>query len=232
MKIRCRFWSVCGKRFEAAWDTSRRALADEKITEGALRQLGGQGAYSLLGRAEEEVAELERDLAAETLQVKAVRLLFDTLNECRAEMTAGLVAPVEKKANYILQRIAGKRLGPLKLNAGLSAPEVLPDLAERGSPGSGFRRRTGADLPGHPAGPGRTAGRHRAPTGGPGRRADLYRRRPHGPGAGCPGRVRPAPPDPDYHLPPGKIPWLAGGPVCRFGGVGQDGGLRDVNWSK
>jgi hypothetical protein len=27
------------------------------------------------------VAELERDLAAETLKVKAVRLLFDTLNE-------------------------------------------------------------------------------------------------------------------------------------------------------
>ena len=122
------------QRLEAAWDTSRRALADEKITEGALRQLGGQGAYSLLGRAEEEVAELERDLAAETLQVQAVRLLFDTLNESRAEMTAGLVAPVEKKANYILQRIAGKRLGPLKLNAGLNTPEVIPDPAGTGVP--------------------------------------------------------------------------------------------------
>lgn len=122
------------QRLEAAWDTSRRALADEKITEGALRQLGGQGAYSLLSRAEEEAAELERDLAAERLQVNAVRLLFDTLKECRSEMTAGLVAPVEKKANYLLQRIAGKRPGPLKLNEGLNIPEVLPDPAGTGVP--------------------------------------------------------------------------------------------------
>ncbi len=122
------------KRLEAAWDTSRRALADEKVTEGALRQLGGQGAYTLLSRAEEETAELERELAAETLQVNAVRLLFETLKECRAEMTAGLVAPVEKKANYILQRIAGKRPGPLKLNAGLNTPEVIPDPAGVGVP--------------------------------------------------------------------------------------------------
>lgn len=120
------------KRLDAAWDTSRRALGDEKITEGELRQLGGQGAYSLLVRAEEEAATLERELAAETLQVKAVRLLFDTLNECRSEMTAGLVAPVEQKANYLLQRIAGRRPGPLKLNEGLDTPEVLPDQSGPG----------------------------------------------------------------------------------------------------
>lgn len=120
------------KRLDAAWDTSRQALSDEKITEGELRQLGGQGAYSLLVRAEEEAASLTRELAAETLQVNAVRLLFDTLNDCRSEMTAGLVAPVEQKANYILLRIAGRRPGPLKLNEGLNIPEVLPDQSGPG----------------------------------------------------------------------------------------------------
>jgi DNA repair exonuclease SbcCD ATPase subunit len=115
------------KRLEAAWESSRQALTEEKITEGALNQLGGQGTYSLLGRAEEEAAGLERELKAETLQVNAVRLLYETLKECRSEMTAGLIAPVEHKANYILQRIAGRRPGPIKLNEGLNTPEIIPD---------------------------------------------------------------------------------------------------------
>jgi chromosome segregation ATPase len=119
-------------RLEAAWETSRRALAEEKVTEGGLRTLGSQGAYSVLVRAEEEAAQLGRELAAETLQVNAVRLLFDTLNDCRSQMTAGLTAPVEQKATYLLQRIAGRKPGPIKLNQGLNTPEVIPDPAAPG----------------------------------------------------------------------------------------------------
>ncbi len=122
------------KRLEAAWETSRQALSDEKRTEGELNNMGSQGAYSTLARAEEEAARLERELAAETLQVNAVRLLFDTLNECRSQMTAGLTAPVEQKATVLLQRIAGRRPGPIRLNEGLDTPEVIPDPDVAGIP--------------------------------------------------------------------------------------------------
>jgi len=44
------------KRLEAAWETSRQALADEKRTEGELNTWEARGAYSALARAEEEVA--------------------------------------------------------------------------------------------------------------------------------------------------------------------------------
>jgi DNA repair exonuclease SbcCD ATPase subunit len=122
------------KRLEGAWQASRQALAEEKRTEGELNNLGSQGAYSALARAEEEVAGLERELAAETLQANAVRLLFDTLDEVRSRMTAGLTAPVEQKATCLLQRIAGRRPGPIRLNAGLDIPEVIPDPGAAGIP--------------------------------------------------------------------------------------------------
>ena len=122
------------QRLEAAWETSRQALSDEKRTEGELNNLGSQGAYSAMARAEEEAAKLERELAAETLQVNAVRLLFDTLSEVRSQMTAGLTAPVEQKATYLLQRIAGRRPGPIRLNEGLDTPEVIPDPGAAGIP--------------------------------------------------------------------------------------------------
>jgi uncharacterized protein YhaN len=122
------------KRLEAAWETSRQALSDEKRTEGELNNMGSQGSYSALARAEEEVAGLERELAAETLQVNAIRLLFDTLKEVRSQMTAGLTAPVEQKATYLLQRIAGRRPGPIRLNEGLDAPEVMTDQGAPGIP--------------------------------------------------------------------------------------------------
>ncbi|MBI5586712.1 MAG: AAA family ATPase [Deltaproteobacteria bacterium] len=122
------------KRLEAAWETSRQALGAEKGTEGELRNAGSQGAYSILVRAEEETAKLERELAAETRQVQAVRLLFDTLNECRSKMAEALTAPVEHKATYILQRIAGRRPGPIRLNQGLDTPAINLEPSAPGIP--------------------------------------------------------------------------------------------------
>ena len=79
--------------------------------EGKLQSLSAQGTYSLLAAAEERVAALQAEVAAEELRAGAIRLLRDTLVDCRAEAVAAVAGPVEAVATQIVQRIAGGRLG-------------------------------------------------------------------------------------------------------------------------
>jgi len=97
------------KQLHAADDAAAKALAEESREEGRLENLSVQGPYSALARAEEEVVRLQRDLEAEELRVAAIKLLRDTVTQCRAEALASVAAPVEATATRILQRIAGER---------------------------------------------------------------------------------------------------------------------------
>jgi DNA repair exonuclease SbcCD ATPase subunit len=118
------------RQLQAADEVASKALAEESREEGRLEGLSAQGPYSALARAEEEVARLRRELAGEELRVAAVKLLWDTLAQCRAEALAAVAAPVEAAASRILQRIAGARLGQVQLGDAFEPGHVVPELAE------------------------------------------------------------------------------------------------------
>ena len=118
------------RQLQAADETASTALAEESREEGRLEHLSAQGPYSALACAEEDVARLRRELAAEELRVAAVKLLRDTVAQCRAEVLEAVAAPVEMAATRLLQRIAGSRLGRVQLGDTFEPGHVLPELAE------------------------------------------------------------------------------------------------------
>ena len=117
------------KQLQAADEAANKARDDEKTEEGKLQSLSAQGTYSLLAAAEERVAALQTEFAAEELRAGAMRLLRDTLVECRAEAVAAVAGPVEAVATKIFQRIAGGRLGHLKLGDSFEPANVVPEIS-------------------------------------------------------------------------------------------------------
>lgn len=118
------------RQLRAADETASKALTEESREDGRLESLSAQGPYSALAQTEEEVARLRRELAGEELRVAAVKLLRDTVVQCRAEALAAVAAPVEMAATRIMQRIAGSRLGRVQLGDTFEPGHVLPELAE------------------------------------------------------------------------------------------------------
>jgi DNA repair exonuclease SbcCD ATPase subunit len=117
------------KQLQAAEDAANKARDNEKTEEGKLQGLSAQGTYSLLAAAEERVSALQAEVTAEELRAGATRLLRDTLAECRAEAVAAVAGPVEAVATQIFQRIAGGRLGHLKLGAAFEPATVVPEIS-------------------------------------------------------------------------------------------------------
>ncbi len=118
------------RQLQAADATATKALETEKHEEGRLANLSALGTYSALARAEEEVARLQQELAAEELRVAAIRLLHDTVAHCRTEALAAVTGPVEAAATRTLERIAGGRLGRLRLGEGFEPVQVAPEVAD------------------------------------------------------------------------------------------------------
>ena len=119
-----------GRQLQAADETASRALEKESREEGRLDHLSAQGPYSALARTEEDVARLQQDLSMEEMRVLAIKLLRDTVSQCRAEALAAVAAPVEIAASRILQRVAGSRLGRIRLENTFEPGRVSPDMAE------------------------------------------------------------------------------------------------------
>jgi DNA repair protein SbcC/Rad50 len=117
------------KQLQAAADTATTALEQEKSEEGRLTQLSMQGPYTALARAEEAVARLERETAADELRLAAIRLLHDTVEQCRRAAIAAVAGPVEAAATRTLQRIAGHRLGRVRLSDSFEPVHVEPGTA-------------------------------------------------------------------------------------------------------
>ncbi len=111
-------------RVKKAEDASRSAFAGEKLEEGKLAGLSGRSVYTALAEAEEKQALAEEAHERERIASEAIKLLHDTVEECRTEMQASVAAPVEEAAGAILERITGGRLGSVRLTANL-APERI-----------------------------------------------------------------------------------------------------------
>ncbi|MBW1982661.1 MAG: AAA family ATPase [Deltaproteobacteria bacterium] len=118
------------KQLNAADEAATNALAKEKNAEGMLNQISAQGTYSNLALIEEEVAKLQSEIESEELHMLGIRLVYETLSECRAEAVAGIVGPVEKMATKTLQRVAGRRLGCLKVGENFEPVNVIPEISE------------------------------------------------------------------------------------------------------
>lgn len=115
-------------QLEAVGEAAIKALEDEKSEEGRMWQLSSQGTYSVLAQAEEEVANLKSQIESEQLRLDAVRLMYETVKQCREEALAAVAGPVEEAATRTLQRIAGERLGRLQLGESFEPSRVLPEV--------------------------------------------------------------------------------------------------------
>ena len=117
-------------QLEAVRKEADRARELEVKEESNLEQLSAQGPYSALALAEERVAQLEGEVRGEELRLEGVRLLHLTVAGCRAEALAAVAGPVETVATRTLQRIAGRRLGRLRVGDSFEPSAVIPELLE------------------------------------------------------------------------------------------------------
>lgn len=130
---------VEAKKWEAQQDAlqekSTQALEKQKRAEGRLAEIAARGSYSELAAVEEQLADLERKIKTEKAYSDSVRLLYETLTACRAEVMAAVAGPVEASAARILRRIAGPRMASLKLGESFDLTAVVPPgLAQEVSP--------------------------------------------------------------------------------------------------
>jgi len=116
---------------EAADKEAQRIREQELREETRLDGLCAQGPYSALAVAEEQVAQLEREIRREELKLEAIRLLHDTVAACRTEAIAEVSRPVEAVATRTLQRIAGRRLGRIQVGNVFEAVAVVPESFEQ-----------------------------------------------------------------------------------------------------
>ena len=110
-------------------DAEATARDEEKQAEGRLQTLAAEGAYSKLVACDEQLAELQSRIRREKLRMEATRLLYDTVTTCKAAMVAAVAAPVERTATHMLGRIAGPRLGSVRLTESFVPAGVRPELA-------------------------------------------------------------------------------------------------------
>lgn len=114
------------KQLEALMETARKARDEANVEEGQLRALAADGPYSELARLEEEFTELEKQLQEEELRAAAVRLLYETVEDCRTKALTFLTEPVERTATRMLHRIAGGQLGTLELGEQFQPKCIYP----------------------------------------------------------------------------------------------------------
>lgn len=118
-------------QLEGANQASSQAREQEVREETRLESLCAQGTYSALALAEEKVVQLEQDVKREELRLEAIKALYETVAACRNEAIASVFGPVEVAATRTFQRIAGRRLGNIKVGEGFVpsgvAPEGMPD---------------------------------------------------------------------------------------------------------
>ena len=122
------------KQINAASELATKALEEEKSAEGKLEQLAAQGTYSALVTVEEEIAQLQREIEEEQVHIDAIRLLYETLSQCRKVAFDSVVGPVELVATRTLQRIAGTKLGRLKFGESFEPAHVLPEISKDSVP--------------------------------------------------------------------------------------------------
>ncbi len=118
------------KQLQAAEDAANKARDDEKTRRGKASETSAPRAHIHCWRRRRRGwRRLQAEVAAEELRAGAIRLLRDTLVECRAEAVAAVAGPVEAVATQMIQRIAGGRLGRLKLGDAFEPAGVVPEIS-------------------------------------------------------------------------------------------------------
>ncbi|MFH1241242.1 MAG: AAA family ATPase [Pseudomonadota bacterium] len=117
------------KNLAATQDSVQRTRDEERKAMGTLETLAAQGSYSILAQADEEIARLEAEIDREALQMDAVKLLYETVHECRTEAVASVAKPVEETATRLLHRIAGRRIGQIQMGEDFGPSGMRPELA-------------------------------------------------------------------------------------------------------
>jgi DNA repair exonuclease SbcCD ATPase subunit len=117
------------KQRNAIRDQASSALELLKKEEGRLEQLATAGPYTALSQVEERIAELRTRIDSEELRIDAIRLLRDTVHQCKARVLSDLRKPVEESATRMLKRIAGTRLGSVQLADRFQPQAVTPRMA-------------------------------------------------------------------------------------------------------
>jgi uncharacterized protein YhaN len=113
-----------------ALEQSEQAARDrEKKAEGNLQTLALEGTYSKLAACEERLSDLQERLRKEKLRMESAKLLYDTVSGCKAAIVAAIAAPVETAATRMLSRIAGPRLGTIRLTDAFVPFGVQPELS-------------------------------------------------------------------------------------------------------
>jgi len=111
-------------------EKAHRAAEDQLLQHrGALKDLLARAPYERKVEAAEHVATIERDLEQDRLRATAVRLLFDTIQQCEEEAVSGVAEPVARRATKLLGRIAGKSTGAVTLSDALEPEAVAPPEA-------------------------------------------------------------------------------------------------------
>jgi len=115
------------RQLKAQEDAEAEARDDEKKAEGRLQALAAEGAYSKLVACEEKLADLNTRKRLEQLRMDALRLLYDTVASCKAATIAAVAAPVERIATRMLSRVAGPRLGTIRLTEHFVPTGIQPE---------------------------------------------------------------------------------------------------------
>jgi len=118
------------KSLTAVQESVQSTRDEERRAMGTLETLTAQGPYSILAKAEEEVARLEEEIKRESLRMDAVKLLYDTIQQCKSEAVASVAKPVEETATRMLQRIAGRRIGQIAIGENFGPSGVQPELVD------------------------------------------------------------------------------------------------------
>jgi DNA repair exonuclease SbcCD ATPase subunit len=100
----------------------RAAQAEQRRlqTEADLRALLAEAPYEAYVMLKEQADQLERKVSAAELQAEAIRRVWEAVRAAKQEALEGLAEPVAEEAAQILSRVAGQRLGPLKIGEDFS----------------------------------------------------------------------------------------------------------------
>lgn len=107
------------------------ALGSLHREEALLEQLAGEAPYSAFADAEEELAQLQSDLARERLNAEAIKLLHETLAGVQREAVQAVIEPVRRRAQQTLQRIAGGKFEGISFGDQLLPTGIQPQSAEQ-----------------------------------------------------------------------------------------------------
>lgn len=115
------------RQFQAQEETEAAARDEENNAEGRLQTLTAEGAYSKLVASEEKLADLKDRISREKLRMDALRILHDTVTSCKATAVAAVAVPVERIASRMLARVAGPRLGTIRLTDQFVPTGIQPE---------------------------------------------------------------------------------------------------------